>query len=542
MSDKKKFIDLGLSENVLDAINKKDFDEPTAIQAMTIPVMLRDDTNIIAQAQTGTGKTAAFGLPLVEMVNTRSKTVQALILVPTRELAIQVSEEINSLKGSKHINIIPIYGGQSIDHQLRKLKKGVHIVVGTPGRIIDHLNRKTLKLGTIEYLILDEADEMLNMGFIEDMEEIMKHTNPDKRTLLFSATMPGKIKDLAHKYMDGYEFLTVKKKRLTPNLTEQRYFEVKASDKFKALCRLIDIEAFFYGLVFCKTKSDVDSVATHLQDRGYAAEAIHGDISQAQREKTLGKFKQQKINILIATDVAARGIDVNNLSHVINYSLPQNPESYVHRIGRTGRAGNEGIAITFITPSEYRRLMFIQRVAKTAIKKSKVPEVQDIISAKKKKIYDDLNIILENEIDTKYYSWAKKLIKENNPTDILAAILNYCFEEDVNPDVYGVIKEVGAKEKHLDQNGKARLFVALGKKDKMNARKLIELIISRVPVKPKQIKDIQVMDKFSFINVPFAKADKIVFSFKNKGQKPLITHAKKRKDNNSMQWTRRARR
>ncbi len=542
MSDKKKFIDLGLSENVLDAINKKDFDEPTAIQAMTIPVMLRDDTNIIAQAQTGTGKTAAFGLPLVEMVNTRFKTVQALILVPTRELAIQVSEEINSLKGSKHINIIPIYGGQSIDHQLRKLKKGVHIVVGTPGRIIDHLNRKTLKLGTIEYLILDEADEMLNMGFIEDMEEIMKHTNPDKRTLLFSATMPGKIKDLAHKYMDGYEFLTVKKKRLTPNLTEQRYFEVKASDKFKALCRLIDIEAFFYGLVFCKTKSDVDSVATHLQDRGYAAEAIHGDISQAQREKTLGKFKQQKINILIATDVAARGIDVNNLSHVINYSLPQNPESYVHRIGRTGRAGNEGIAITFITPSEYRRLMFIQRVAKTAIKKSKVPEVQDIISAKKKKIYDDLNIILENEIDSKYYNWAKKLIKENNPTDILAAILNYCFEEDVNPDVYGVIKEVGAKEKHLDQNGKARLFVALGKKDKMNARKLIELIISRVPVKPKQIKDIQVMDRFSFINVPFAKADKIVFSFKNKGQKPLITHAKKRKDNNSMQWTRRARR
>jgi len=539
MADKKSFNDLGLSVNALDAIHKRGFEEPTAIQAMTIPVMLRDDTNIIAQAQTGTGKTAAFGLPLIEMVNTGSKTVQALILVPTRELAIQVSEEINSLKGNKHINIIPIYGGQSIHQQLRRLKKGVHIVVGSPGRIIDHLKRKTLKLGKIEHLIIDEADEMLNMGFIEDMEEIMKHTNPDKRTLLFSATIPAKIKALAHKYMDGYELLTVKQKQLTPNLTEQIYFEVKAADKFEALCRIIDIEDGFYGLVFCRTKRDVDSVVSHLTDRGYDAEAIHGDISQAQRERTLGKFKKQSVNILIATDVAARGIDVNNLSHVINYSLPQNPESYVHRIGRTGRAGNEGVAITFITPREYKQLMFIQRVAKTDIRRSKIPEVKDIIQAKKQKIYDDLNTILEDEIDAKYFYWAKKLIKENNPTDILAAILNYCFEDDLNPDTYGEIKAIGAREKQIDRQGKARLFVALGKRDKLNTRKLIDLIMSRVPIKPKQIKDIQVMDKFSFINVPFAKAEKIVMSFKEKGRKPLITHAKKRTGNNGMQRMRR---
>ncbi|MFQ5900631.1 MAG: DEAD/DEAH box helicase, partial [Thermodesulfobacteriota bacterium] len=390
MINQKTFNDLGLSAKVLDAINKKGFEEPTAIQVMTIPLMLRDDTNIIAQAQTGTGKTAAFGLPLIELVNTDSKTVQALILAPTRELAIQVSEEINSLKGDKDIRIVPIYGGQSIDQQLRRLKKGVHIVVGTPGRVIDHLNRKTLKIGKIEHLILDEADEMLNMGFIEDMEKIMKHTNPVKRTLLFSATMPRKIKDLAHKYMDGYEFLTVKKEQLTTNLTEQIYFEVKASDKFEALCRIIDIEDDFYGLIFCRTKSNVDSVVTHLKDRGYDAEAIHGDISQAQRERILGTFKKRKVNTLVATDVAARGIDVNNLTHVINYSLPQDPESYVHRIGRTGRAGNEGTAITFITPIEYKQLMFIQRIAKTDIKKSKIPGVKDIIKAKKKKIYDDL--------------------------------------------------------------------------------------------------------------------------------------------------------
>ena len=527
MPSKKTFNDLGLSEKALDAINKKGFEEPTAIQALTIPVMLRDDTNIIAQAQTGTGKTAAFGLPLIDMIKADSKAVQALILVPTRELAIQVSEEINSLKGSKNIKIVPIYGGQSIDQQLRRLKKGVHIVVGTPGRVIDHLNRKTLMLGKIEHLILDEADEMLNMGFIEDMEEIMEHTNPGKRTLLFSATIPGRIKTLARKYMDGYELLAVEKEQLTSNLTEQIYFEVKASNKFEALCRIIDIENDFYALIFCRTKNDVDYLASHLMDRGYDAEAIHGDLSQAQRERTLGKFRKQTLNILVATDVAARGIDVINLTHVINYSLPQNPDSYVHRIGRTGRAGNEGTAITFITPNEYRRLMFIQRVARTDIRKSKIPEVKDIIKAKKKKIYDELNAILADRIDTNYYTWAKNLLEDRKPTEILAAILNYCFEEELNPDAYGEIKEVGGKGKQLDKQGKVRLFVALGKKDYINAKKLIQLIMSRVSIKSNHISDIQIMDKFSFMTVPFDQAEKIVVSFKEKGQKQLITHARK---------------
>ena len=251
MAGKKTFTDLGLSAQMLDAINSKGFEEPTAIQALTIPVMLRDDTNIIAQAQTGTGKTAAFGLPLIQMIATESKTVQALILVPTRELAIQVALEINSLKGTKKLKIIPVYGGQSIDEQFRRLKGGVHIVVGTPGRIIDHLNRKTLMVGNIEHLILDEADEMLNMGFIEDMEEIMRHTNPEKRTLLFSATIPKRIEALALKYMKGYELITVEREPLTTSLTEQIYFEVKASEKFEALCRIIDFETDFYSLVFC---------------------------------------------------------------------------------------------------------------------------------------------------------------------------------------------------------------------------------------------------------------------------------------------------
>ncbi len=529
ISDKISFEDLGLSPEMLSAIKKKGFEEPTPIQKMTIPVMLRDDTNIIAQAQTGTGKTAAFGLPLIEMIETKAKSVQALILVPTRELAIQVSEEILSLRGRKNITIAPIYGGQSIDQQLRRLKKGIHIIVGTPGRVIDHLHRKTLKLENIEHLILDEADEMLNMGFIEDMEEIMKHTNQDKRTLLFSATIPSKIKDLAKKYMDGYELIKVKKERLITNLTEQIYFEVKASDKFEALCRIIDIEEKFYGLIFCRTKNDVDEVAKHLINRGYDAESIHGDISQSQRERTLDKFKNQRVNILVATDVAARGIDVVNLTHVINYSLPQDPESYVHRIGRTGRAGQEGTAITFITPSEYKRLMFIQRIAKTDIKKSKVPRVKDIIKAKRKKIFDDLNAILLDDIDEKYISWAENLLDQKNPVDLVAALLNYCFEDELNPEAYGEINEIAVRKqkRELDMQGKSRLFVALGKRDKITPGKLVDLIMSRVAIKGKDIKDIQILESFSFINVPFDKAEQIIDSFKKKGRgkKMLITRA-----------------
>jgi len=532
MTDKNKFEHLGLSKMVLDAIYKKGFEEPTRIQALTIPVMLRDDTNIIAQAQTGTGKTAAFGLPLIEMINPGERSVQALIITPTRELAIQVSEEISSLKGNSGIRVIPIYGGQSIDQQLRRLKKGVHIVVGTPGRVIDHIKRKTLNLKDIEHLILDEADEMLNMGFIEDMEEIMKHTNPRKRTLLFSATMPSRIKVLAGKYMADYEFITVKKQPITVSLTEQIYYEVKASDKFEALCRIIDIEEDFYGLVFCRTKNDVDNVVAHLIDRGYDADVIHGDISQSQREKTLDKFKKKNINVLVATDVAARGIDVINMTHVINYALPHDPESYVHRIGRTGRAGKEGTAITFITPSEYNKLMFIQRKAKTAIKKSKVPNVMDIIKAKKKKIDEDITAINSEEIGDTYYNWAKKLLNDNNSTQILAKLLNYCFDDQLNPGLYNEIKDLSGRSRKIEMEGRTRLFVALGKKDKISPGKLVRFIIQNTGVRNSAIDQVDVFNDFSFITVPFKEAEIILGIFQKKSgkKKSLVVKAKKKQN------------
>ena len=530
MTDINKFEDLGLSKRVLDAVYSKGFEEPSPIQSLTIPVMLRNDSNIIAQAQTGTGKTAAFGLPLIEMINSNESSVQALILTPTRELAIQVSEEINSLRGSSGIQVIPVYGGQSIDQQLRRLKKGVHIVVGTPGRVIDHINRKTLNLRDIDYLILDEADEMLNMGFIDDMEEIMKHTNPEKRTLLFSATIPTRIKELATNYMGDYEFITVKKQQLITSLTDQIYYEVKAADKFEALCRIIDIEENFYGLIFCRTKNDVKSVVGHLIDRGYDADAIHGDISQAQRESTLDRFRKKRINVLVATDVAARGIDVSNLTHVINYSLPQDPESYVHRIGRTGRAGKQGTAITFITPSEYKKLMFIQRKSKTDIRKSKVPNVKDIIKAKTKKINEEIYAIKGDEVKDNYFNWAKKLLENNNPTQILSSLLYYCFDDELDPGLYKEIKDSSGKNRRIEMEGMARLFVALGKKDKLTPKKLVKFIIQNSGVDGSSIDQVEVYDNFSFISVPFREAEIILSVFqRNSGsKKPLVVKAKKK--------------
>ena len=354
MNDK-SFLDLGVSEATLKELEKKGFTAPSAIQTLVIPELLKERTNLIGQAHTGTGKKEAFAIPILETLDCDG-SVRAIVLAPTRELANQVADEMYSLRGKKEIKVLPVYGGQSIDQQIKKIKKGIDVIVGTPGRILDLMNRKVIKLNNLEYFVLDEADEMLNMGFIEDIELILERTNEDKKMLFFSATIPDSIMKIAKKFMKDYKLLKVKTKELTTNLTEQIYFEVTEGDKFEALCRVLDYVHDFYGIVFCRTKSDVDDVAQHLKGRGYDAEAIHGDITQAMRMKTLEDFKKKRINILVATDVAARGIDVNDLTHVINYSIPQEPESYVHRIGRTGRAGKKGIAITFVTPKEATKI------------------------------------------------------------------------------------------------------------------------------------------------------------------------------------------
>ncbi len=538
----KNFRELGLSDETLKAIARKGFEEPSQIQALTIPKLLQNEQDIVGQAQTGTGKTAAFGLPLIELLSENSRNVQALILVPTRELAIQVAEEINSFRSVKKLSVLPIYGGQAIDGQLRRLKQGVDIVVGTPGRLIDHLRRKSLKVKQISHLILDEADEMLNMGFLEDIEQILESTNENKRVLLFSATMPQRILQLAQKYLANHEVIRVKSSQLTINLTDQIYFEVNSSDKFEALCRIIDIEKEFYALIFCRTKIKAAHVADKLGDRGYSAEALHGDISQSRREAILNKFKKKRIRILVATDVAARGIDINDLTHVLNYSIPRDPEAYIHRVGRTGRAGKEGTAITFVTPSEYRKLLQIQRIAKTEIRKEKLPQVKDLICAKKMQLKSDLLEILDRGTFQANLDIADELLAEFNSEEVIAAIITKAYRNIFNPQKYVEIRKVdkgASRRTHLkeqkisvDTSGTTRLFIAVGNKDKFTKKKLIGFIKNEAKINSDLIRDVKVFDNFSFANVPFQEAEKIIKVFRNKGKenKPLVVKAKPKEE------------
>lgn len=520
----KSFDCLGLSKNTLDVLKRRGFELPTPIQGKIIPVLMKNKKDIVGQAQTGTGKTAAFGLPIIELLEQNTNFVQALILTPTRELAIQVAEEIISLKGKKKLKVIPVYGGQSISIQLKSLKKGVDIVVGTPGRILDHIKRRTLKLSNVSFLVLDEADEMLNMGFLEDVTTILKETPPEKRTLLFSATMPQEILKIAHNHMGKYELIKASPGQLTVSQTDQIYFEVSSSDKFEALCRIIDIEDEFFGLVFCRTKVDVDTISKHLIERGYQADALHGDIAQNTREKILRSFKKRRINVLVATDVAARGIDVRDLTHVINYSLPQDPQAYVHRIGRTGRAGKEGIAITFVTPSEYRKLQYIKHKAKTNIRKAKLPKVTDVIRAKKQKIKSKLEEIRNLNLQSEYVDISREFLNNENPEQVLASVLQYAFGAELDSKQYTEIEEAV-----VDKKGKTRLFVAQGTRNGLSRKKLIRLLKEKCRVSQRNIKDIRMLENFSFISLPFHEAEKVLAFFKrNKGKSGLtITKAKK---------------
>ncbi len=541
------FLQLGLSEGIVNAITKKGFNQPTPIQAATIPLLLSNTVDVVGQAQTGTGKTAAFGLPLIDLLKENQKQVQALILVPTRELALQVANELISYKGEKKLFIATVYGGQSIQTQIRDLKKGVDIVVGTPGRIIDHTERATLKIDHISHLILDEADEMLNMGFVEDIEKILAQTPKNKRVLLFSATMPSRILDIAKNYMGKYELIKITPQVLTTHLTEQVYYEVAARDKKDALCRIIDFAGDFYGLVFCQTKVETDEIAHYLQEQGYAAEAIHGDVSQAQREKTLAKFKKKQINILVATDVAARGIDVKDLSHVVNYSLPQDAETYVHRIGRTGRAGKSGTAISLISPSDFRKFALVKRVAKAEIKRMSLPDAHKVVRKKIEKLKAKLfQLIADGEIGS-YFDLAHELLGGVDPEELVAAMLRLHHKDEFNPESYKPIKELRSENKSDsrfdkmraetkrfkksldgDENG-VRLFIAKGKMDDLTPRKLVEMLQEETNVPQRFMDRVKVMEKFSFVTVPQKEAATIVNHYRRaagKGKRSLVEIAK----------------
>ena len=379
-----KFTELNLSEAILATVEKAGFVEPSPIQELTIPLAL-EGKDVIGQAQTGTGKTAAFGLPTLDKIDTSRNLVQALVIAPTRELAVQGQEELFRFGREKGVKVRSVYGGSSIEKQIKALRSGAHIVVGTPGRLLDLIKRKALKLEHVETLILDEADEMLNMGFLEDIEAIIRRVPETRQTLLFSATMPEAIKRIGVKFfMKNPEHVKVAAKELTTDLVDQYYIRVKEQDKFDTMTRLMDVDQPELSIVFGRTKRRVDELTRGLKLRGYRAEGIHGDLDQGKRLRVLRDFKNDNIDILVATDVAARGLDISGVTHVYNYDIPQDPESYVHRIGRTGRAGKHGQSITFVAPNEMGYLSIIEKLTKKRMKGLKPATADEAFKAKKK--------------------------------------------------------------------------------------------------------------------------------------------------------------
>ncbi|ASN07094.1 DEAD/DEAH box helicase [Virgibacillus necropolis] len=422
------FKELSISSPIMKALEKMGFEEATPIQAETIPLAMQGK-DVIGQAQTGTGKTAAFGIPMIEKIDKTAKKIQGLVVAPTRELAIQVAEEINRLGKFKGIRTLPVYGGQHMDRQIRALKEGPHIVVATPGRLLDHMRRKTIRIDNVQTAVLDEADEMLNMGFIDDIRDILKGIPEDRQTLLFSATMPKEIRNIANTLMKSPQEVKVKAKEMTVENIDQYFVEVPERLKFDTLTNHIDIHAPTLAIIFSRTKKRVDEIAEGLQARGFRAEGIHGDLTQGKRMSVLNKFKGGRIEILVATDVAARGLDISGVSHVYNFDIPQDPESYVHRIGRTGRAGRTGEAVSFITPREMAHLHLIEKVTKSKMKRLMPPTNQDAQRGQQQVTVDKLLKTLESNDLKSYHETANELLQDHDSISVIAAALKMLTKE-----------------------------------------------------------------------------------------------------------------
>lgn len=542
------FADLGLDDVTLAAISKKGFEVPSPIQVLAIPRLLNGDANVIARARTGTGKTAAFGLPLVQRLREESDHVRAVVLEPTRELAIQTCKELQSFTSGRYPRVSVVYGGSSMGEQLRDLRRGVDIVVGTPGRIQDHIDRGSLKIDKIDYFILDEGDEMLDMGFVDDIENIFAAANPASRILLFSATMPPEIMKIAQKFMGEYEIVEEEGVTEEPLLIEQKYWVVRESDKVNALIRLIDMAPDFFGLVFTQTKMEADMVSRQLDEHGYQVAALHGDIPQNQREKILARFRSKKTRILVATDVAARGIDISGLSHVVNYELPFDGATYVHRIGRTGRAGSSGCAITFVRPEEQRRRLAylraaVRRASKGEMVAEAVPAVEDVIKIKKERLFDDIKNKLglavkpvevssdvpvdeniENEkavesesklitVDSMFSKMAKNLCENNDAEAVLAAVLSLMFGKELDKSRYGSINPVRSKrddrdrgDRYSSNSDQMRIYVQLGRRDGFNPREIADYFSGLLKIPGRQVDRIDVSDSFSLVSLPVSSA------------------------------------
>lgn len=435
-----KFEDLNLSASVMKAIESLGFEETTPVQEMTIPLSLAGH-DVIGQAQTGTGKTAAFGIPLIEKIDPLETKIQALILTPTRELAIQVAEEIGKIGKFKKIRSLPIYGGQDITRQIRALKQHPHVLIATPGRLIDHMNRKTIRLDHLKFIVLDEADEMLDMGFLEDIEKILYSCPEERQMLMFSATMKGEIEKISKRFMKEAKRVAVKKQDVTAPSIEQVYYEVNERQKLDVLCRLLDLQSPELAIVFGRTKRRVDELTQALQTRGFICDGLHGDLSQRQRDLVMRKFRDGRIDVLVATDVAARGLDVSGVTHVYNFDIPQDVDSYVHRIGRTGRAGRTGMANTFVTPRETGHLRAIEQATKQKVRREPIPTVAEAREGKQRLLQDKVITALENENNIAYRGIAEEMLDQYDSISIIAAALNLLSSETANRDAEVTLTE-----------------------------------------------------------------------------------------------------
>lgn len=490
------FSQINIDERILRAIREMGFEEPSPIQTQAIPPML-DGLDLIGQAQTGTGKTAAFCIPILQRLSGQAGSPRALVLTPTRELAIQVAEELSRIGRYTPVRVLPVYGGQHMGRQIKAIMNGVDVVIGTPGRLLDHIRRGTLRFNDLRVVVLDEADEMLNMGFIEDIESILQVTPTNRQTLLFSATMPEAIVRLAKRYMRNPVRIAVQPEQVTAPDIEQVYYEVRSHERFEVLCRILDSEDIARAIVFCRTKRGVDELTEQLRARGFLAEALHGDLDQRQRMRVMQAFKQGDLDLMIATDVAARGVDIENVTHVINYDIPTDPESYVHRIGRTGRAGKSGTAMTLVHPKETRALKAMERVINTHIKRRPVPTVADVAGRQREIWREKLEKALQEANLAPYRGVIEELVEEYDSVDVGAAALKLLMdlpETDTAPQAdFG---ETGAEA------GMVRFFINIGRKQGIKPADIVRSIAGGADIPGGVIGKIDIYENFTFVEVP----------------------------------------
>jgi ATP-dependent RNA helicase DeaD len=501
-----RFAALGLGPDAVRGVAAAGFEAPTPIQERAIPLVL-SGRDLVAQAQTGTGKTAAFALPLIERVDRDRPVPQALVLTPTRELAIQVAEAIYTLGREAGLRVLPIYGGQPIDRQLRSLRRGVHAIVGTPGRLLDHLRRGSLDLSAIRLVVLDEADEMLDMGFIEDIESILAALPAERQTLLFSATIPAPIAALSRNYLRDPERVTVEAAQRTVALTRQSYYEVLPAQKIGALSRILDMESPGASIVFCRRRREVDELGESLRARGYLAETLHGEMSQPERDRVMGRFREGQADLLIATDVAARGLDVEAVTHVINYDIPWDVESYIHRIGRTGRAGRTGDAITLISPRERRQLALIERGTGVRMKPMRLPTAADI-AARRRELFKQSIVerVAAGNLE-EFLLTVEELSEAHDPAELAAGALALLWEQQKGRSV-DVQSLDGDGER--PETGMVRLFLTAGRAQGIRPGDLVGAITGEAGIPGSAIGAIDILDHCAYVEVPEESAAAVI--------------------------------